>query len=98
MIRVTLLGTACLAIVSGQSPPPSDTLASLEQAAQKSLVAWNGLARDLDSKVARLLPCDPKAIAAINEVSRASEVRLNDLSDYLRAAASSANMETNAAR
>jgi hypothetical protein len=98
MIRIVLLGAVCLAAASAQNPPPADSLESLEQAAQRSSATWTGLAKDLDARVARLLPCDARATAAITEVSRASDGRLSALAEYLGAAAAHASAETSAAR
>jgi hypothetical protein len=98
MTRIVLLGVICLTTASAQDPPSPDSLASLEQSAEKSLAAWTSLAKDLDTRVARLLPCDARATAAITEVSRASDARLTALAEYLGAAAVTAGTETSAAR
>ena len=60
-------------------------LAALEQTAQKRHAEWEALAKDMNDRMARILPCDPRALAAVTEVSRASEARLAALADYLRA-------------
>jgi hypothetical protein len=98
MTRIVLLAAVGLAAASAQNPSPPESLASLEQAAQKSAAAWTVLAKDLDIRVARLLPCDARATAAITEVSRASDSRLTALADYLRAAAANASAETSTTR
>jgi trans-aconitate methyltransferase len=98
MTRIVLLGIVCLAAARAQNSPAPDTLASLDQAVQRSLATWNSMAKDLDARVARLLPCDARATAAITDVSRASEGRLTALAEYLRAAAANANVETSAAK
>ncbi len=98
MTRIVLLGAVCLAAASAQSTSSPDSMAPLEQAAQRSLATWTGLAKDLDTRVARLLPCDARATTAITEVSRASEGRLTALAEYLRAAAANASAETSAAK
>jgi hypothetical protein len=98
MTRVLLLGTVCLVALRGQDASSTDSLTSLEQAVQRSSATWNSMAKELDTKVARLLPCDERATAAITEVNRASEGRLTVLAEYLRAAAANASVETNAAR
>ncbi len=69
-------------------------LAALEQTAQKRQAEWESLAKDLNERVARILPCDPRTAAAITEVSQASEARLAALADYLRAASVQAFAET----
>jgi hypothetical protein len=83
------------AAVRGQDGPD---LAALEQTAQKRGLEWEALAKDMNDRVARILPCDPRALAAVNEVSQASEARLAALADYLRAVSSQAFAETAAAR
>ena len=84
----TLVCRAALA----QSPLPD--LAALEETAQKRHAEWDSLAKDLELRVARILPCDPRAAAAITEVGRASAARLAALADYLRAAITQAFAET----
>jgi hypothetical protein len=83
------------AAVRGQDGPD---LAALEQTAQKRGLEWEALAKDMNDRVARILPCDPRALAAVNEVSQASEARLAALAEYLRAVSSQAFAETAAAR
>jgi hypothetical protein len=80
-----------------QDPSPQNggpDLATLQQAAQKRHAEWEALAKDMNDRVSRILPCDPRALAAVNEVSRASESRLAALSDYLRAVSIRAFGET----
>jgi len=73
-------------------------LAALELTAQKRSLEWEALAKDMNDRMARILPCDPRALAAVNEVSRASEARLSALADYLRAVSAKAFTETADAR
>ena len=82
--------------LSPQSAVPD--LAALQQTAQKRHSEWEILAKDMNDRMARILPCDPRALAAVTEVSRSSEARLTALSDYLRAASAQAFAETAAAR
>jgi len=98
MTRIVLVGAVCLAAASAQSSSSAESLAALEQSAQNSAATWTSLAKDLDTRVARLLPCDARSTAAIAEVSRASETRLTALAEYLRAASANASVETGAAR
>jgi hypothetical protein len=76
----------------------SPDLSTLEQTAQKRHAEWESLAKDLGERMARILPCDPRYAAGINEVSRASEARLAALADYLRAVSANAFAETAAAK
>jgi hypothetical protein len=84
----------CGAVRAQEAPD----LAALEQTAQKRGLEWETLAKDMNDRMARMLPCDPRAMAAVNEVSRASEARLESLADYLRAASAKAFAETADAR
>ena len=65
---------------------------------QKRYGEWESVAKDLSERMARILPCDPRALAALNEVSRTSEARLAALADYLRAVSGTAFAETAAVR
>jgi hypothetical protein len=85
---------SCGAVRAQEGPD----LAALEQTAQKRGLEWETLAKDMNDRMARMLPCDPRAMAAVNEVSRASDARLESLADYLRAASAKAFAETADAR
>jgi hypothetical protein len=102
MKRAASLALLLAAAVLGQNPdgPASSAsnLATLEQAAQKRHAEWEALAKDMNDRMARILPCDPRALAAVTQVSRASEARLGALADYLRAVSAQAFAETAAAR
>jgi len=87
--------------VRAQDPSPQNAvpdLATLQQTAQKRHAEWEALARDMNDRMARMLPCDPRALAAVTEVSRASDARLGALGDYLRAVSAQAFAETAGAR
>ena len=73
-------------------------LAALEKTAQNRHAEWEALAKDMNDRMARMLPCDPRALTAVTEVSRASEARLAALADYLRAVSAKAFAETATAR
>src|ERR1043166_3512969 len=75
----------------GQDVPD---LSALEQTVQKRHSEWESLAKDLSERMARILPCDPRVMTAITEVSRASEARLAAIADYLRAVSAKAFAET----
>jgi hypothetical protein len=96
------LGVLLCAAAFGQDavpPNPAGTdLVSLEQTAQKRHAEWEALGKDMNDRMARMLPCDPRALAAVNDVSRASEARLGALADYLRAVSAKAFAETAEAR
>ena len=86
------------AAACAQTTAPPDPLAPLQQAAEQKAGEWQALAHSLEAKIARMLPCDPRAQAAIEEVSRASEARLLATSQYLNAAVALAQGDTEAAR
>ncbi len=66
---------------------PSPDLAALQKTAEAKTAEWDGLARTLESKLVRMLPCDARVRTSIEEVSRASDARIAALSQYLEAAA-----------
>lgn len=68
-------------IVSAQAPAPN-SLPALQQSVSQRTAEWIALASNLEQRVARLLPCDPQARAAIDEVSRASDARGIALTSY----------------
>lgn len=68
-------------IVSAQAPTPG-SLPALQQTVSQRTAEWNTLATNLEQRVARLLPCDPQARAAIEEAARASDARIIALTSY----------------
>ena len=84
-----------IASAFGQAPTP---LAPLAQNLKTTETAWLTLARDLDSKLARLLPCDAEAARTIQAVNTASQARLAALTAYLKAAADTAAADVATAR
>jgi chromosome segregation ATPase len=56
--------------------PKADAARSAEQKTEQ----WNVLASTLEQRLARILPCDARVKSAIEEVSRASDVRFAALS------------------
>jgi hypothetical protein len=65
---------------------PADPAASVRLIAERRVAEWEALAKALDAKTARMLPCDPQAKEAVAQVSRASEARLAAIGDMLKAA------------
>jgi hypothetical protein len=99
MIRsVSLCLFLALARSAGAQDKPVDSLAALRQAADNAATGWDALAKNLEPRIARLLPCDPNSQAAVAEVGHASEARLAALAAYLKAAASKAKDDTDAAK
>ncbi|MGA3187503.1 MAG: hypothetical protein ABSF22_10375 [Bryobacteraceae bacterium] len=85
-----LLAVACAAY--------AQDLAALRQTAEKTSAQWEALAKGLEPRIARLLPCDPTSRAAVEEVSHASDARLAALSAYVKAEAAQAKNNTDAAK
>jgi hypothetical protein len=93
-----LLAGAAAAQNPAQNAVGPSPLAALEQAAKQKTADWDTLARNLDTSILKLLPCDPKAAAAITEVSRASDARVAAVMAYLEAAGRQTALQTGAAR
>ena len=84
--------------IAQQPSAPADPLTAREAMAQKRASEWETLAKGLEARISRMLPCDPRLKAAIEEVSHASEARLSSLTDYLQAAAAEAASDAERAR
>lgn len=92
---VCLLAAACAAAQSASAP---NALAALEQNVQQKTGQWNKLAQNLELSIVKLLPCDPKATAAITEVNRASQARIDAIAAYLKEASRQAGLQLDAAK
>ena len=77
---------------------PAAPAVSARETAAKRTAEWESLAKALDAKIARMLPCDPRAKAAIEEVSRASEARMAALGEVLKGALAQATADTERVR
>jgi len=77
---------------------PADPSVSARETAAKRTAEWEALAKTLDAKIARMLPCDPRAKAAIEEVSRSSEARMAALGEVLKIALAQANADAERVR
>jgi len=97
MLRVAMIVVLAAASAAAQSKP-LDPLFGLRDKAEKAAAAWQTLADGLDAKTTRMLPCDSKMKAAVEEVSRASDARMTALVEYLREATVRARQESEAAR
>lgn len=84
-MRAVLLYILVAGIAAAQNPPP-DSLAPLEQAVLKATADWQRDALELEGRVARMLPCDPRTKSALDDVTKASESRLAALAQYYKAA------------
>jgi hypothetical protein len=82
MYRLVFCTIFATGVLSAQE---ASTLASLRQTAERDAQAWDTLAKSLETRIRGMLPCDPKIGAAVVEVSRASDARLNSFERYFRA-------------
>jgi chromosome segregation ATPase len=67
--------------------PPAGAPADLTQAAEARGAEWGTLAANLEQRAARMLPCDARVKAAIEEVMRASDARFAAMTALWRYAA-----------
>jgi len=82
-LRLGFIATALATVsfLSAQEPAPN-SLPALQDSVAKRTAEWNTLATNLELRIARLLPCDPRVRTAIDEVSRASDARSIALTSY----------------
>jgi len=89
MIRIVWLcifaAVVCVQSVCAQDSPTPSSLPAFEADARQKTAAWQKLAQEMESSVARLLPCDAKATATITLAGQASDARLAALAAYLQA-------------
>jgi len=71
---------------------------ALAETAATATANWEVLAKGLDAKVQRMLPCDPRLTAAIEEVNQASQARLAAVNRYLEAGIAQARQDSEQAR
>jgi hypothetical protein len=60
----------------------ANSLATLQENVAKRTTEWSTLATNLEQRVARLLPCDPRVRTSVEEVGRASDARTVALTTY----------------
>jgi hypothetical protein len=77
---------------------PATPAVSARETAAKRTAEWEALAKTLDARIARMLPCDARAKGAIEEVSRASEARMASLGEVLKIALAQAADDTERVR
>lgn len=99
MSRFLALALLIPAFAQPPAPQPAvDSRARLEQVADQRTAEWDTLAKGLEAKIARMLPCDPRVRAALEDVSRASDARMAAVSRYLESAAAQAKADAGRAR
>jgi chromosome segregation ATPase len=83
-----LFGVLLASTAFSQEPPAAPDLkpagSEAARTAEQKNAEWVALASALELKVARLLPCDASVKSAIQEVSRASDVRFAAMEAYWR--------------
>jgi chromosome segregation ATPase len=90
---------AFLLLLTVAAPAQEGTqLPSLAETAAKASAAWANLAKGVEGRIARMLPCDPRLTAAIEEVSQASEARLAAVNQYVQAAVLESQQDSETAR
>ena len=77
---------------------PTGLFPSLQQNIEKRTTEWNTLANNLEVRIGRLLPCDPRVRGAVEEVSRASEARIVALTEYWLAVSAASKTQTETIR
>jgi len=60
----------------------ANSLPALHDAAAKRTAEWTALTTNLEARLARLLPCDPRVRTAVDEVAKASDARTVALTSY----------------
>jgi len=78
--KLICAGLAATAASWAQTQP--DALSRFQQNAERRSAEWTTLATNLEQRVTRLLPCDPRISAAIEGSGRASEARIAALTTY----------------
>jgi hypothetical protein len=77
---------------------PANPLTGFQQAAAKRAAEWATLTSNLEQRVARLLPCDPRGQDAIEETARASEARTVAFTTYWLAVSGRSKSQLDAIR
>src|ERR1700690_863903 len=101
MVTMTRLPMVCVGLaVAGAAwaQEPANAFASFQQNAAKRESEWVTLATNLEQRLARLLPCDPRIRGAIEETSRASDARVTALTTYWMAVSGKSKSQIDAIR
>jgi hypothetical protein len=102
MVRIGFLWMFAALAVAAQDKAiqdkPTGLFPSLQQNVEKRTSEWDTLANNLEVRIGRLLPCDPRVRGAVEEVSRASEARIVALTEYWLAVSAAAKTQTEAVR
>jgi hypothetical protein len=84
LVAASILAAGVFAPAILPQQAPAGPAVSARETAAKRTAEWESLAKTLDARIARMLPCDPRAKGAIEEVSRASVVRMAALGEVLK--------------
>lgn len=98
MIRLKMLCVGLAVASAAGAQEPANALSGFQQNAAKRTAEWATLTTNLEQRVARLLPCDPRVQSAIEETAHASEARTAALTTYWLALSGTAKSQTDAIR
>ena len=76
----------------------ANSLPALQDAAAKRTAEWSTLTTGLEVRLARMLPCDPRVRASVDEVARAADTRTVALTSYWNRASIQAKAQMDAIR
>jgi hypothetical protein len=82
LTRLSMVGIGLAVTGAAWAQEPANALASFQQNAARRESEWVALTTNLEQRLARLLPCDPRIRRDIAETSRASEARIAALTTY----------------
>jgi hypothetical protein len=88
---VAVMGTAW-------AQEPANALTGFQQNTAKRSIEWRTLATNLELRLARFLPCDPRIRSAIEETGRASDARIAALTTYWMAVSGKSKSQLDAIR
>jgi hypothetical protein len=91
--RVTAAAVVLIIAAAGSAqdtPRTPEATQALRIAAEKRSAEWEVLAKALDTKISRMLPCDPRVKESIEEVVHASQARMRALAEVMKASAEQA--------
>jgi chromosome segregation ATPase len=98
MIRLKMVCVGLAVASAAGAQEPFNALAGFQQNAAKRTAEWATLTTNLEQRVARLLPCDPRIRSAIEETTRASEARIVALTTYWLAVSGTSKSQADAIR
>jgi len=98
MIRLWMVCIWLTVASLAQAQKPVNALTGIQQNATKRTAEWTTLTANLEQRVARLLPCDPRVRSSIEEATQASEARTVALTTYWLGVSGTSKSQTDAIR